>query len=485
MGAARITLVAVIAIIAVSASLAGMGATGDGPGEDGGGGEDGGDGAAHETLEPPEGDAAAIRLRLDTLKTAIDAVSAQRDDLDRNLSDTIAELSRAINDANDAATALDILGSRRDETEARIETLTAREAALRQDLRTHTRSIEHLTSPMLAAARAPVSPSVTAAADPLAAARSTIVARRVMNDIERDMAVLRTEIDDLTRLDAMLQDEWTSLAEDSQTEIDRLADLESAVEEKKTVVAALIDARATQTGRLDSLAALTDSLETTIGALEIEARRLRDAHDQRSIIGRAVSRPAFQDSARHGGLDSLQSTRDPADNPWPEIAVPDGPALSTDPNTARHPDESPETEQQLSAFAEAGIRPPAAGRIVAAFGDPDRFGEPLPGMRFTVDPETPIVAPLGGTVKFAGSFGGYGRLLILEHGEGYHSLIAGFAEITVDPGQVVTRGMTLGRAPPPQNGQMQGPEIYFEVRQDGHPVAPLEGLSRAQERGRG
>ncbi|WP_366655520.1 peptidoglycan DD-metalloendopeptidase family protein [Fodinicurvata sp. EGI_FJ10296] len=424
-------------------------------------------GSGQTEIGATERAASAVHDRLDALQAAIDAISDRRDDLDRDLSDTLADLGRTLDDANAAATALDELDARQNATEHRIRSLMTRESALRRTLRDNTDSIAHLTSPMLAAARAPVRLTVTAAADPLAAARSTIVARRVMSGIDGDIAVLRTEIDDLTRLGAQLHDERASLTEDSLRVADRLSELEAAIAEKRNTVSTLIDARATETGRLDSLSALTTTLQTALQDLETETRRLRTAHRQR----RPVAEPEIS------GLDVPGYVQDTA------------PSGTGSPETGAEAgaDSRPEDAQseQRREFAAAGLSVPASGRILAAFGEPDRFGDPLPGIRFSVDDTSAIVAPLAGTVRFAGEFGGYGRLLILEHGDGYHSLIAGFGEITVAPGDVVTREAVLGQPPSPQNGQTQPPEIYFEVRQNGRPVAPLQGLIRAQERGRG
>src|SRR3546814_6464457 len=61
-----------------------------------------------------------------------------------------------------------------------------------------------------------------------------------------------------------------------------------------------------------------------------------------------------------------------------------------------------------------------------------------------------VVAPLDGTVRFAGEFRGYGRILILEHAGGYHSMISGLGRIDARVGQHVLAGEPLGGVP--QNG---------------------------------
>ena len=96
-----------------------------------------------------------------------------------------------------------------------------------------------------------------------------------------------------------------------------------------------------------------------------------------------------------------------------------------------------------------------------------------------------MVAPLDGQVRFSGTFRGYGELLILEHGGGYHSLIAGFGRIDARIGQQVLAGEPVGVTALPQSDATEDLSVYFEFRSNGQPVNPVQGLAMARERLRG
>ncbi|MBW3621330.1 MAG: peptidoglycan DD-metalloendopeptidase family protein [Actinobacteria bacterium] len=89
---------------------------------------------------------------------------------------------------------------------------------------------------------------------------------------------------------------------------------------------------------------------------------------------------------------------------------------------------------------------------------------------------TPIGAAAAGTVTFAGVRGGYGNLVIVDHGDGTETRYAHQDTIAVTAGQRVGVGDLLGTVG--STGQSTGPHLHLELRRDGQPVdpAPLLGL---------
>jgi septal ring factor EnvC (AmiA/AmiB activator) len=133
---------------------------------------------------------------------------------------------------------------------------------------------------------------------------------------------------------------------------------------------------------------------------------------------------------------------------------------------------------------------PARGRIVLAFGQVGEGGQPHRGISVETRPEAQVVAPFDGQIVFAGPFRGYGRILIIEHGEGYHTLLAGLGRIDVSAGQVVATGepiATTGSADTglaelrsqveQQNLGASGPVLYVELRHRGQPINPVPWLA--------
>jgi septal ring factor EnvC (AmiA/AmiB activator) len=84
------------------------------------------------------------------------------------------------------------------------------------------------------------------------------------------------------------------------------------------------------------------------------------------------------------------------------------------------------------------------------------------------------VAPYDGQVVFAGPFRDYGQLLIIEHGEGYHMLLAGFERIDSAVSQTLLAGEPVGVMARPTEGN---PRLYIELRHNGRPINPLPWLA--------
>lgn len=87
---------------------------------------------------------------------------------------------------------------------------------------------------------------------------------------------------------------------------------------------------------------------------------------------------------------------------------------------------------------------------------------------------TPIVACRTGTVVIAGSQGGYGNTVVIDHGGGMATLYAHQSRIGVSAGQQVSAGEVVGYVG--STGMSTGPHLHFEVRLSGNPVDPASYL---------
>jgi len=117
---------------------------------------------------------------------------------------------------------------------------------------------------------------------------------------------------------------------------------------------------------------------------------------------------------------------------------------------------------------ERGARPPAyrlpvMGDIVTGLGEVAESGVRARGLTVAPRAKALAVAPAGGTIGYAGPFQGYGRIVIIEHGHGWTSLVAGLDSVSVKVGEKVDGGSPIGRA-----GQGK-PRITVELRRDGRP----------------
>jgi murein DD-endopeptidase MepM/ murein hydrolase activator NlpD len=94
------------------------------------------------------------------------------------------------------------------------------------------------------------------------------------------------------------------------------------------------------------------------------------------------------------------------------------------------------------------------------------------GVDIANDFGTPVRATADGRVAFAGWEGGYGKLVVLDHGHGYQTYYGHLSEIKAAVGQQVRRGGTIGLMG--QTGDATGPHVHYEVRVFGAAVDPTK-----------
>jgi murein DD-endopeptidase MepM/ murein hydrolase activator NlpD len=112
---------------------------------------------------------------------------------------------------------------------------------------------------------------------------------------------------------------------------------------------------------------------------------------------------------------------------------------------------------------------PVDGPITSSFGL--RWGRLHAGIDIGVGFGTPIRAAAAGTVIHAGWLGGYGNLVVVDHGGGLSTAYGHQQQIYVSSGQQVGQGTVLGEVG--STGNSTGPHLHFEVRVNGSAVDPL------------
>ena len=127
---------------------------------------------------------------------------------------------------------------------------------------------------------------------------------------------------------------------------------------------------------------------------------------------------------------------------------------------------------------------PVEGRILSIFGKNEnpKFNT------FTVQKGIEIEAAIGaeiravydGRVLYSDWFKGYGKILIIDHGEGYYTLSGHASALLKNVGEEVRGGE--GVALVGDTGSLKGPCLYFEIRQRGKPLDPLEWLAHPRVR---
>ncbi|MDR7597389.1 MAG: M23 family metallopeptidase, partial [Armatimonadota bacterium] len=115
---------------------------------------------------------------------------------------------------------------------------------------------------------------------------------------------------------------------------------------------------------------------------------------------------------------------------------------------------------------------PARGVVTSRFGT--RWRRHHTGVDIAAPRGTPIHAARDGRVVRAGWYGGYGLVVVLDHGDGMETWYGHASAVLVRVGQQVDRGQVIGRVG--CTGACTGPHVHFEVRVRGQPVNPLRYL---------
>lgn len=123
---------------------------------------------------------------------------------------------------------------------------------------------------------------------------------------------------------------------------------------------------------------------------------------------------------------------------------------------------------------------PSEGRVAIAYGsqkDP-QFDTPVfrNGIHIQTDAAADTRSIYAGKVIFAEWFKGFGQLVIVNHGNGYHTLYGNLSEIFSRVGDIIKENQIIGKVG--TSGILNAPGLYFEIRYKGKPLDPVQWLKR-------
>jgi len=224
------------------------------------------------------------------------------------------------------------------------------------------------------------------------------------------------------------------------------------------------------TTRLDRLAARQAGLDHQQLALLSDlqkpaasaARRFRAAFDAAGLVPDQLSGAPAGKGATGGPFVPLPMTS-------PESA-----AFARAATQAQAAIASAEKLRQLASYVPFAAPLPGRMEVTSPFGarmDPF-LGRPAlhTGVDLRQDFGAPVRATAAGIVAFAGSDGGYGNMIQIDHGNGLSTRYAHLSSLSVLKGQKVETGAIVGRIG--ETGRATGPHLHYETRIDGVPVNP-------------
>lgn len=351
-----------------------------------------------------------------------------------------AKLNAALVDAGRQAQATE---ARLTRLEERLRTMGESEAAIRRSLDARRTVIAEILAALQRMGRRPPPAVLVNPEDVLAVIRTSMLLGAVVPELRGEVATLAGDLTELVRLRSLIAADREGLRND----------LAGWAREQQRLNA-LVTIRRTRQAEVESGLAAERVRAAELGN---QARNLKDLLDRMTSEVSAARRAAEEARAA----------------------------------------EERETKATQQRFAAAGFRDPArlapktpfaqvrgevprpvSGRLLRTFNQPDGNGGLTRGITFSTRPKAVVSSPADGWVAFAGPFRSYGRLLIINAGDGYYLLLAGMDQISVEVGQFVLAGEPVGSmgegsaAQPAADGDRGDPVLYVEFKKDGGSIDP-------------
>ena len=330
------------------------------------------------------------------------------------------------------------------ESQARLEEALASEGAMRRSLDGRRDTIAEVLAALQRMGRRPPPAVLVKPEDMLEAIRAAILLGYVLPEIRGEVDKLVADLTELTRLREAAAAERQKLTRERDT-----------IAAERTRLTALVEARQLQ-------------LEISEGALKEERARIEALGRQAQSLKDLIARADGENEATQRALDQARKSPQAAKSAQ-ELAALAGAAFK-----------DPARLQPKIAFGDARglLTLPVTGDISKAFGSPDGFGGTERGITVSSAPESVVTAPSDGWVLFAGPYRSYGRVLIINAGNGYTFVLTGLQHTSVEIGQFVLAGEpvgAMGAAPADgksTDGETQRLPLYVELRKDNQPIDP-------------
>ena len=311
--------------------------------------------------------------------------------------------------------------------------------------------------------------------------------------LEEDLALHQRKLDRLQELFDLQSERLAFLRAQYKAAVDRLSARLVAVYEggEPSTMDVLLDAQdfsdvLDQLDYLNSIAAQDRGIVNDVEGARDHMRDLRArtgktkarvaaitrvvkirTEQQRAVKNQLVARQHGLSQARRARKQSLADVREDARHFASEAAA----LQAESANLAAQIQASRATVTYSSSDSTpsaSGLIWPVSGPVVSPFGM--RWGRMHEGIDIAVGYGTPIVAAASGVVIYAGWMGGYGNLIIIDHGGGLATAYGHQSSFAVGGGSV-SQGQTIGYIG--CTGHCFGPHVHFEVRINGSPVDPL------------
>lgn len=412
-----------------------------------------------------------VQERRAAVERDLDAVAGERAQVKTRAARLARDVARLREDMKRAAKAMQ---ARRRAVSAAADAAVEAEAAAGTAAAAIARRRRELSGLLGAMARLTLRPPEALAAlkdGPEQAAKASLALRMLLPEVERRIDAARTALAEAAAL--------------KQAHLDRLAAARAATDALKRERRALDRAVAEKRRLMRRVKAAGTALTLRVAKLEDEAATL-DTFFRAMIAREAAVDAARASQAAVARARELNAAHRHALARRPDAGVPPA-ASDTSPSTGAGA--APEAGSTLPegpplrlaglAKARGQAAAPVAGRVAAGFGE--GAGVLSRGLIYQASAAAEVFTPYDGRIAYAGPFRGYGDVVLIDHGDGYHTLLTGLGHVTVAAGDWVLQGEPLGALPRGAVARASGPggpKLYVELRKDGEPVDPAPWFAR-------
>lgn len=417
-----------------------------------------------------EAERAELQQQLKALKADINKTENEKD----HAADALAESERAVSEANRS---LRDLQSEQADTEARLQQLYAKRAALEAEVEKQKQRLSGFLKRQYMHGDSDRMKLLLSGDNPNRINRDLQYMGYVSQTQAKMIDGLRSSLKAVEQNTLETQQVKAELDEITEEEKEHKAALEREKKKHATLVTQLSDKLYAQRRQADNLQKDEQRLTQLVGKLnqlieeQIKAEKARAEREEKLRQERLA---AQKEKERLAELERRKNANRPADNSKP-APVPSKPIKPAEP-------EEPVREARSSIPAagefdklKGQMRLPVRGEILAKFGSRRGDGPTWKGLFIKAPEGSEIRAVAPGKVIFADWYKGYGNMVIVGHGDKYMSIYGNNQSVLKHVGDTVKAGDVIASAG--SSGANEESGLYFEIRREGRAFDPLNWIS--------
>ena len=334
--------------------------------------------------------------------------------------------------------------------EKSLQKLNFESAALRKDLKKRYKQMSKTLAAMQRLSQQPANLAAIRPGKSLENLRVNILLKKIMPSLKQKAENIKKDVNQINQLKHLIKERKSELKKSFILLTKDETEINAILKTRRLQQKAIIIATKKERQKLKRFAQKSKTIKELITKIEKE----KIARKKRALAQKKLT---------------LTKGKTPREKPNKKTLT----ALSTLPQGAH------------KFYSAKGKMPmPARGDIKTSFGYVNSQGQKSKGITINTRAGAVVIAPHAGRVMFAGKFRTYGLLLIIDHGDGYHTLLAGMDHINAVVGQQISGGEPVGLMKKELTTKKiaagaSSQRLYVEFRRKGQPINPIKWVKKS------